>query len=498
MTNQPQLAKRIAYNTAVQFAGRIAGAVIAILTTRLIAEALGVAGYGRYTSIFAYITFFGAVADFGFFWYLVREVAKDKQNAETITANVITLRLIFAFFVLAIDTAIAFTIPRYDHEVRLGIVLLAGSMLWVTLSNTLIGVFQANERMNVPVMNELIGRTLTLILTWYAVSQGWSLMAIVWAALTGSFVIFLLNYIFARRYIKIRLGFDTRLWRQIMRENVTLGINILLGIIYFKIDAVILSALKPSLDIGIYGAAYKVLEILLAFPAMFMGAVFPSLTKVIIQDKAHTSKILQKAFDLLAIAGWGVTIGMIVLAKGIIAFTTKGQGGFLTDATIHIGNLAVTAPVVLQLLAPAVGLAFLGNFFVSAIVASGSQKRLIVSNIINAVVNTSLNLLLIPAFTYVAAAGLTTISEIIMLIFSSVIVYQTLHFLPSLRVLWRAAASAFIMGLCLLLIRDYFHVLVSTVIGGSLYIGLLFSTKSLDRQTFLLLFRRRQASGELL
>ncbi len=489
--NQPSgLARRVAFNTIVQFVGRIAGAVIAIVVTRMIAQHLGVEGYGRYTTIFAYITFFGAIADFGFFWYLVREVARNKANAEKITANVITLRLLFAIAVLIIGALAAFSIPRYDEAVRIGIVLLAASMIWVTLSNTLIGVFQAHERMDFPVINEILGRLTTLVITWLVVRAHLGLLPVVYAALTGSFVIFLLNAIFAHRYTRLRLGFDFHLWKDIMRENTTLGINVLLGIIYFKIDAVILSAMRPSLDVGIYGAPYKVLEILLAFPAMFMGAVFPGLAQVVNSDKEKTATILQKAFDLLSIAGWGVFAGCFALAEGIIAFTTKGEPGFLTQSTISVSGVAITAPVVLQILSIAVGLAFLGNFFVSVIVAQGSQKQLITANIINAAANAGLNILLIPFFTYVAAASITILSEVIMLVASAIIVRNKLQFVPKMRAFWMAGLSAVIMGSVLCLIRDFTSVLVATAIGGTIYLIALYLTGALTKDMINLVTRR--------
>ncbi len=494
MSHKPGLARRVAFNTIVQFVGRIAGAATAIILTRMIAQYLGVAGYGRYTTIFAYITFFGAVADFGFFWYLVREVAKNKEDAERITANVITLRLLFAVLVLVLGSLIAFSIDRYDSVIRIGIVLLAASMLWVTLSNTLIGVFQAHERMDYPVIDEVIGRLVTLGLTWLVVRNHLDLMAVVLAALAGSFVIFFLNFILAQRYVRLRLGFDFHLWKQIMRENTTLGINVLLGIIYFKIDAVILSALKPSVDVGIYGAPYKVLEILLAFPAMFMGAVFPGLSQVIEHNREKTHLILQHAFDLLAIAGWGVTVGAMVLAQPIIKFTTKGEADFLTTATYTVHGLPITAPVVLQILSIAVGLAFLGNFFVSTIVAQGSQKRLIISNVINAIVNAGLNFIFIPYFTYLAAASLTIVSEIIMLVFSTVIVYQTLHFLPRLVVLVKAGLAAIVMGIVLYFIRDSVHVILATIAGSVVYLAALLATGALTKETLQLLRRQPNPS----
>ncbi len=490
MAQNPGMAKRVAYNTVVQFIGRIVGAALAITVTRLVAEHLGVAGYGRYVTIFAYVTFFGAIADFGFFWYLVREVAKNKANAEKITANVITLRLIFALVVLAIGAATAYAVPRYDPTVRLGIVLLAVSTVWVSLSNTLIGVFQAYEQMRYPVVNEVIGRTVTLILTYIVIRSGFGLLPIVLAALCGSLVIFLLNYAFAGRFTKIRLGFDLSMWRQIMKENLSLGINVLLGIIYFKVDSVILSALKPSLDVGIYGAPYKILEILLAFPAMFMGAVFPTLAQVINKDAIRTNRILQKTFDLLAIAGWGVTVGAIVLATPIIAFTTKGEPDFLSLATIQISGIPITAPVVMQILAVAVGFAFIGNFFVGTIVAQGSQRLLIMSNTINVAVNVGLNLLLIPLYSYLAAAVITIVSEIIVIAFASMIVYQKLRFIPRLKTLFMSGIAAGLMGLTLFYIRPFVDVITATIIGGIIYVALLFLTGSLTKDMLTMLFSR--------
>lgn len=490
MNHQPGLAKRVAFNTIVQFSGRISGAITAIIATRLITDHLGVAGYGRYTTIFAYTTFFGAIADFGFFWYLVREIAKDKLRAEKITANVITLRLLFAMLVLTLGTVAAYSVPSYDEVIRLGIIFLAISMLWVTLSNTLIGVFQANERMDFPVISEIIGRLAALLLTWYVVSKGYGLLPIVGAALTGSLVIFLLNLYFARRFVRLRLGFDVSEWKNIMRENTTLGINVLLGIIYFKIDAVMLSAMKPSLDVGIYGAPYKVLEILLAFPAMFMGAIFPEMAKQIKEDVVRARATMQKSFDLLAIASWGVVIGVITLAKPIISFTTRGGEEFVTAHTVTIGNLPITAPVTLQILAIAVGLAFLGNFFVSVIVAQGSQKQLIVSNAINAASNIGLNFIFIPAFSYFAAALTTIASETIMLAFSSRIVQRTTRFWPGLRTFSIAGICAGGMGLCLLPLRDDLPVLLASLVGSTIYVILLFATGCINKTTVQLLLRR--------
>ena len=58
-----------------------------------------------------------------------------------------------------------------------------------------------------------------------------------------------------------------------------MGIAAILVMIYFKLDTVMLSFMKDQIDVGIYGLAYKILENLIFFPAMFVGLIMPLLSK---------------------------------------------------------------------------------------------------------------------------------------------------------------------------------------------------------------------------
>ncbi|MBI2588181.1 hypothetical protein HYW31_00495, partial [Candidatus Berkelbacteria bacterium] len=46
---------RVAFNTAIQFAGRIINTVISLFTIAALTRYLGVALFGQYTTIFAYV-----------------------------------------------------------------------------------------------------------------------------------------------------------------------------------------------------------------------------------------------------------------------------------------------------------------------------------------------------------------------------------------------------------------------------------------------------------
>src|SRR3990172_11966613 len=126
------LTRKVAYNTIVQIIGKVATTLISLILVAALARYLGVAGFGQYTTIFAYTQFFAVLADFGFFWYLVREIAKPEADTQKITNNVLTFRSLIALLIFSFSFLVAFLIPQY-HDLRAGIGIIAAASFWMTL-----------------------------------------------------------------------------------------------------------------------------------------------------------------------------------------------------------------------------------------------------------------------------------------------------------------------------------------------------------------------------
>ena len=74
------LFKRIFVNTTSQIVAKGATVVLGFLTVGLLTRYLGVAQYGIYNLVFAYLTFFGIFADFGLQLSLVRDLSGDQKS----------------------------------------------------------------------------------------------------------------------------------------------------------------------------------------------------------------------------------------------------------------------------------------------------------------------------------------------------------------------------------------------------------------------------------
>jgi O-antigen/teichoic acid export membrane protein len=98
------LARKILSNTASQVAGRFATAFLAVVVVKILTVYLGQSGYGQYATIYEFLAFFGAFADFGIFTIAVREMSRkgltNKSSLETRLHFVLCLRLVRCFLLL--------------------------------------------------------------------------------------------------------------------------------------------------------------------------------------------------------------------------------------------------------------------------------------------------------------------------------------------------------------------------------------------------------------
>lgn len=441
------LTRRVFYNTIVQIIGKVLTTLISLILVAALTRYLGVAGFGQYTTIFAYTQFFAVLADFGFFWFLVREIAKKNADEQKIFNNVLTFRSFIALAIFSFSFLIGFLIPQY-HEIRLGIGIISAASFWMTLNGTYVGIFQNRLRMDKAAITDLLGRAIILGIVLFQIKIGASLDQILWAYFIGNFINFFANGFLGRVYVKFRFAFDFSYWRKVFWECLPISVVTILALIYFKVDTVMLSLLKSSTDVGIYGPPYKVVEILVIFPSIFMGNVFPIITRYIDDKDPRLQPAFQKAFDFLVLSGLPIVVGVILLAPRIIRIVAGSD--FATAHTIPpVFGIAATSAFSLQILIVAVGISFLSHLFGYTIIALGKQTKLIWPNLFLVVFNIILNLILIPKISYIGAAIVTVLTEFLVVFLYFILMRRYLKIEIHFAILWKVAFAGIILGLCL-------------------------------------------------
>lgn len=462
------LTRQVAFNTIFQIIGKVVVTAFSLVIVGLLTRYLGVAGYGSYTTIFAYVSFWAVLADFGFFWILVRELAKPGINKERIFNNVITLKTLFGLVVFLTCAMIGFFIPQYSWGIKMGIAIISASWFWMSLNSTYVGLFQSRLEMYKATIAEIIGRLVIMLGVILLIRLNYGLQPILFVYIVGNLINFLVSLIWGVGSIKLRPAYDWNFWKIILKESLPLAILSFIGVIYFKIDTVILSIMKETTDVGIYGVPFKILEIVILIPGIFIGNVFPILVRYYHHKDARLQISIQKTFDFMAILGFPIAAGLIFLAQPIIRFIAGSE--YLTASTVRFFGHDISAPQVLILLAIAILVSFFNNIYSNLLTVIGKQAKQVVPMVVIMFFNLGANLILIPRFSYFAAATVACLTNLLVLLWWSHITHRYLAFTVSYKLLFKTILAAGLMSIFLYLLRGT-NLALSIIVGAIVYLS---------------------------
>lgn len=409
------VARKIAYNVAVSSVAKVLSTVLALVAIGFITRYLGKEGFGNYATVLAFLSFFSAVADLGLYSISTREISRPGADEEKIIGNIFSLRLISALIVLALAPVIVIFFD-YPIEVKEGIVIAAASFIFSSGYQVLIGVFQKNLAMDRVAVGELAGKIVSVVTVILAVQMKLGFNWIIGSLLFNMIASFGLIFFWSKRYLRFRLRLDFGYWKTFLKESLPLGIGSVIVFVYFKIDTIFLSVMKTSADVGIYNAAYKVLENLTFFPAMLAGLILPIMANTIFHDRESFRHIADKTFKFFVLAVVPLIIGTMFLADGVVSLIGGGQFAASAD--------------VLRILVFAIAAIFFSMFFNNILIAGNQQRKLTYIWIFAAITNVALNLVFIPKFSYTAAAFISVITEALVALAALAVVMKKIKYYP--------------------------------------------------------------------
>ena len=134
------LAKKIAHNTLAQIIGKIIATILGLFSLALITRYLGQAGFGEYTTITTFLTFFATIADLGLTLITVQMISGEKDNENKILNNLFSLRLVSALIFIGLAPLSVIFFP-YSGTIKIG-VLMAAASFFFALSQVIVGLFR--------------------------------------------------------------------------------------------------------------------------------------------------------------------------------------------------------------------------------------------------------------------------------------------------------------------------------------------------------------------
>jgi O-antigen/teichoic acid export membrane protein len=402
--------RMIARNTSVQAGGDVLGKVASLAFFVVMARELGQEGFGAFTFALSLALLTAALAGFGFEDLIGRDVSRDPAVAPRLMTDALLARALSGLLAVAAAVAIAW-IGGADADVRLAVAVLALAAVLETVSKVFHATFQGLDDLRPVAAALVLQRIFTAIVGVSLLLAGRGLVAMALVYLAGA--------VLAQAYIALRLArrgvrperrLSAARAAMLVRASAALGITVVLDTVLFRIDATMLSFMKNDADVGVYGAAYRLLESTLFLSWAFVAALLPTLSRLSPTTSPPVGQVYELGTKLTVAALLPIGTGFVLFAEPVVDVLYGAEYAEAAGAVRLLGGAAALY-----------GIAYLSA---STLIAQARQAVLPWATGAVLLVNVTLNLVLIPALSYDGAALATSISELLLAVALSVAVWR--------------------------------------------------------------------------
>ncbi|MFA6105668.1 MAG: flippase [Patescibacteria group bacterium] len=458
------LNKSLAQNTIVQIIGKAVSTILGLIAVAILTRNLGTEQFGWYVTATGFLQFVGILIDFGFTVTTSNLLSEPEHDKEQLFNTIFTWRFITATICFILAPLIFLFFP-YRNEIKIAVAVTSLSFFANTINQVFIGFYRQKLSMFIATMSEVIGRVLLVI--------GFAILALNKAGFIPLMLIITLSslgstYYLIKNFGKIKFSIDKVISRAIFHKMWPTAISVIFNTLYLQADRVILPLYVSQSEVGLYGAAYRVLDITTQIAAIVMGLVMPLLTfawsrKLLDEFK----KRYQIGVDLLALILFPMVTGIFVLAGPIMNFIAgsefSGSGAMLRWLCISI-----------------LGTTF-GMTFGHVVLAINRQKEALLIYGSDAILSVTGYLIFIPKYGWLGAVWVTIFSEIYAGIFLALMAVVYSGIMPKFGTLAKILLSSIIMGTIIFTVS--WPLIPSILLGILVYTALIFLFKIIKLQS---------------
>ncbi len=424
--------RKVVNNTAISLVGQAVTWTSTLLLTIAYGRFLGDTRFGELYFAITFVLLAGFPLEFGFNQQLTRDVAQEPHKA---------LR----------------------------------TLLSTATANTFAALHYSFERAIFPAMGMILEKGLSALVGILLLRNGFGVESMALVLLGGSLASTIWQGLWFFRFVGRSFAIDRALIRELIRSSIPFLTYGVLGVIYYRLDTVLLSLMTNAAVVGWYGAGYRLFDTLIFLPSLVIGAImYPVFSKLSVTSEASLKVAIEKSMNFLLFCGFPISTMLIVGAPNII------------ELLYHRQEFLHSIPA-LQALAPGLIFLYINTVLSSVLMSTNREKKIMIMAAIALVFNLALNLILIPLYQHIGAAIVTSLTEFLLICISVVFIPRSMLPIGSVRVGVKAFIASLVMAVAVLLLikvspSAQFFILVVLPAAVLVYLGTTMLLRTIPRE----------------
>ena len=397
--------KLLKVNAVLNIVKQCCAIIFPLISFPYVSRILGVEAYGKVNFGSSIISYISLLAGLGVSSYAIREGARirdDKEKFKKFADEVFSINIVstaIAYMLLILIVLFWGKLKQYKFL----IMILSMTVLLTTLGTDWVNAVY--EDFMYLTVRYVLCQSLSVIAVLAFVKSSRDIALYAFFSNLGTILANILNLFYIRKKLHININFTFHMNpKKHLQPIILLFGNMISSMIYLYSDTTMLGILVGDAAVGYYTVASKIYSLI----KQLINAVSTVLTPRLSYDFKNrtvekSNSNINDVLGALSIVVFPIAIGMICMGRQIVL--------------VIAGEEYVEVYFALCLLSVALVFSTYACIFISVIMlAQRKDKEILVASALSAIVNIILNLILIPRYSYYAAAFTTLLSEILMLL----------------------------------------------------------------------------------
>ena len=443
--------------------------IFPFITFPYISRILLPVGIGKISFATSVISYFAMFAQLGIPTYGIRACAKvrdDKKILSKTVQEIFIINLVMSVLAYVVFIIVLFTIPRLSEDKTLFVIMS------LTIFFNTIGMewlYKALEQYIYITIRSIIFKFIALLAMFvliheqsdYVIYGGISIFA---ASASNVF-----NLINVHKYINLKPVGSYNFKRHLKAVAIFFAMSCATTI-YTHLDTVMLGFMTTDVDVGYYNAAVRIKTILVSIVTSLGVVLLPRASYYIEHGKKDEFlRITSKAINFVILVATPIMLYFMIFAK---------EGIFFLSGETYSSSI-----LPMQIIMPTLIFIGLTNIMgIQILVPMGREKSVLYSEIVGAIVDLTLNFILIPRMASTGAAIGTMVAEVSVWIGQYVVLrdvvteaYKKVRYVPIAIALISGSVAS--IGVRVLALGSFLTLVISAILFFGSYIFVLTITK---------------------
>ncbi len=346
-----------------------------------VARILGATEYGKFAFALALVSLLAVFSDFGLSSIVTRELSRKKEREKEFSA-ILSLKLLLGLAVLTLVLCGSIFITP-DFLIRKVIWILAIYISVSNFSEIVYAFLRARQRMEYEAITKILQAALITGAGFFVILNFPSIENLSFSYLFGGLIASIAILVFFHFKISpLKFSWQKSIWQKFLGMSWPLGLGVIFAVIAASIGPVIMGYLGLITEVGWYSAARKIVNVLVIPSFLISQSFFPVLSSAFKESREALQRVWDYQMEIRIFIAIPLMVGGIIFAPRII--------------DLIYGQSFSPSIFAFQVLIIGAGLLYLNSVFAQALIISNQQKKTLWIGFLGAIINTLLNLFLIP------------------------------------------------------------------------------------------------------